>query len=93
VLDVPVTVTFADARHVLDRRCGACHSMHPSDNTVIAAPAGVMFDLPQQIRLHAARIRERAVVSRTMPPANKTLITDQERAVLGRWIDQGAIIP
>jgi uncharacterized membrane protein len=92
-LDVPATVTFADARHVLDRRCGACHSVHPSDNTVIVAPAGVMFDQPEQIRLQAARIRERAVVSRTMPPANKTMITDQERAVLGRWIDQGAIVP
>jgi uncharacterized membrane protein len=29
------------------------------------------------------------VVTRTMPPANKTKITDEERAVIGRWIDQG----
>ncbi|MFL5606093.1 MAG: urate hydroxylase PuuD, partial [Gemmatimonadaceae bacterium] len=33
----PATVSFADARHVIDRRCGACHSMQPSDST-IAAP-------------------------------------------------------
>jgi len=82
-------VTFADARHVIDRRCGACHSAHPSDLTYGGAPVGVMFDTPEQIIARAARIRERAIVTRTMPPANKTKITDDERALLSRWIDQG----
>lgn len=92
-LDVPAHVTFADARHVIDRRCAACHSMTPTDSTFGAAPAGVMFDLPAQIQSHAARIRERAVVTRTMPPANRTHITEQERVILGRWTDEGAQIP
>jgi uncharacterized membrane protein len=82
---VPATVTIADARHVIDRRCVACHSLEPSDSTLGAAPGGVAFDLPEQIRMHAARIRERAVVTRTMPPGNKTRMTEQERAVLERW--------
>jgi uncharacterized membrane protein len=83
-------VTFAEARHVIDHRCAACHSAHPSDLTFGIAPAGVMFDTPEQIVERAARIRERAVVTRTMPPANKTKITDEERALLARWINQGA---
>ena len=90
---VPDRVTFDDARHVIDRRCGACHSAQPSDLTFGAAPAGVMFDTPAQIASHVTRIRERAVVTRTMPPGNKTNITDSERALLGRWIDQGAQLP
>jgi uncharacterized membrane protein len=89
----PATVTFADARHVIDRRCGACHSMHPSDSTIAAAPAGVTFDMPEQIKTYAERIKERAVVTRTMPPANKTKITDDERALLGRWVELGAKVP
>jgi uncharacterized membrane protein len=84
--------TFADARHVIDRRCTACHSATPTDLTFGVAPGGVAFDTPQQIAAHAARIRERAVVTRTMPPANRTNITDEERALLGRWIAQGAVI-
>jgi uncharacterized membrane protein len=88
--NVPAVVTFADARHVLDRRCAACHSLQPSDSSFGAAPAGVAFDLPAQIQSHAARIKERAVVTRTMPPANKTHITETERAILARWIEQGA---
>jgi uncharacterized membrane protein len=90
---VPSVVTFDDARHVIDRRCAACHSLQPADSSFGAAPAGVAFDLPAQIQAHAARIRERAVVTRTMPPANKTHITEQERAILGRWIEQGARMP
>ena len=82
--------TFAEARHVIDRRCAACHSAHPSDLTYGIAPAGVMFDTPEQIVARVTRIRERAVVTRTMPPGNKTRITDEERALLGRWIEQGA---
>jgi uncharacterized membrane protein len=91
--DVPSVVSFADARHVIDRRCAACHSLQPSDSSFGPAPAGIAFDLPAQIQSHAARIRERAVVTRTMPPANKTHITEQERAILARWIEQGARIP
>ena len=82
-------VTFADARHVIDRRCVVCHSSNPSDLTFGRAPGGVAFDTPEQIVARAARIRERAVVTRTMPPANKTHITDAERAILARWLAQG----
>jgi uncharacterized membrane protein len=88
--DAPVA--FAEARAVIDRRCVVCHSATPTDDQFTAAPAGVMFDTPQQIQRMAARIKERAVVTKTMPFGNKTRITDQERALLGRWIDQGASI-
>jgi uncharacterized membrane protein len=84
-------VSFTDARHVIDRPCAACHSAAPTDVSFGVAPGGVMLDTPEQIFAQVARIRERAVVTRTMPPGNKTNITDVERAMLGRWIAQGAI--
>ena len=37
-------------------------------------------------------IKERAVVTKTMPFNNKTGITEAERALLGAWIDQGASV-
>jgi uncharacterized membrane protein len=92
-LGVPEHVSFADARHVIDRRCAVCHSAQPADLTFGVAPAGVMFDTPEEIAARVLRIRERAIVTRTMPPANKTNISDAERALLARWIDQGARIP
>ena len=53
-------------------------------------PAGVLFDTPAQIKARADRILERAVISKTMPFGNKTGMTDEERALLGRWVEQGA---
>ncbi len=85
-------VAFADARAIIQQRCVACHSAHPTDDQFTAAPAGMIFDTPQQIQAMAARIKERAVVLKTMPFGNKTGMTDAERALLGAWIDQGANI-
>jgi len=89
--DGNAAVTFADVRHVIARRCAVCHSSRPTDLTFGAAPAGVMFDTPEQIATRAERIRERAVTTRTMPPANRTGITDAERVLLGRWVASGAL--
>lgn len=86
------SVTFAEARTILDRRCATCHSLEPADDSFGVAPGGVAFDSPLQMRALAERIRERAVVTHTMPPANQTRITERERAVLGRWVEQGAPI-
>jgi uncharacterized membrane protein len=87
---LPPTIPFADARRILDRRCVACHSTTPSDVSLGVMPAGVAFDTPEQIQLLAARIKERAIVTRTMPPGNKTRMTDVERAILARWLESGA---
>lgn len=81
---------FAQAREVIVRRCLPCHSSAPTDDQFTVAPAGVMFDTPEQIQRLAARIRERAAVSQTMPLGNKTGMTAEERALLGRWVEQGA---
>jgi len=92
-LELPDQVTFGEARSVIDRRCASCHSREPSDVSLGVTPAGVAFDTPEQIRAFAPRIRERAVVTRTMPPANKTRMSERERAVLARWVEQGAGVP
>lgn len=83
-------VTFAQADAVIQKRCTVCHSASPADRTFGAAPAGVAFDTPEQILARVERIRARAVETATMPPANKTFATPEERALLGRWIAQGA---
>ena len=85
---IPAQVAFEDARSIVDRRCSACHSVTPSITEFGPAPGGVSFDDPRQIRALAERIRARAVDTRTMPLGNRTNMTDRERAMLGRWVDQ-----
>lgn len=89
-----VTVTtqigFARAQEIMVQRCMPCHSAHPTDPLFPSAPTNVIFDTPERIAAMAARIKERAVVSRTMPFLNRTNMTETERAELGDWVDHGA---
>ena len=86
-------VSFGRVRAVINQRCLPCHSQYPTDDVFTVAPNNVTFDSPEQIVRQAPRIRERAVTTQTMPMANKTGMTDEERALLGRWIDAGARLP
>jgi uncharacterized membrane protein len=87
-LDAPVP--FARVQAIVTKRCLPCHSAAPRDPQWPIAPAGVVFDLPLQIEIMAPRIYERAVKTRTMPLNNKTMITEDERAELGNWVENGA---
>jgi uncharacterized membrane protein len=88
--EVKETVTFARAEEIITKRCVPCHSPHPTDSMFSSPPNNVMFDTPERIEAMVPRIKERAVVNQTMPFLNRTQITDQERAELGKWIDDGA---
>jgi uncharacterized membrane protein len=83
-------VAFHTIEGVIHERCLPCHSNHPTDEVWKTAPSGVMFDTPAQVQRLAPRIKERAVISRTMPLQNKTGMTQSERDLLGDWLAQGA---
>ncbi len=86
-------VPFARAREIINARCLPCHSAHPVSPLFNSAPLGFEFDTPQEIRQLAPRIKKLAVDTRTMPLGNRTGMTNEERRILGEWIDQGANIP
>ncbi|SIQ83041.1 urate hydroxylase PuuD [Aquipseudomonas alcaligenes] len=79
-------VDFSQVQAVIAQRCTTCHSAKPSSPMFASAPAGVMFDSAEQIRLQAARIKAQAVDSQIMPLGNLTQMSEDERALLGRWI-------
>jgi uncharacterized membrane protein len=89
-LDAAIPATFEEANAVIQARCVQCHSATPTDDQWPAAPNGVMYDTPEQIKAMADKIMTRAVRTKTMPQGNKTGMTDEERTVLKRWILQGA---
>jgi uncharacterized membrane protein len=81
---------FAQVRNIIDQRCVACHSSHPTQPGFASAPAGVMLDDPRAIRQNAGRIYQQAVQLKAMPLANLTNMTDEERARIGAWFASGA---
>ncbi|MBI2392512.1 MAG: urate hydroxylase PuuD [Deltaproteobacteria bacterium] len=84
-------VSSAEVQAIVARRCTPCHSEAPSDDVFRVAPSGVKLQTLDQLRALAPRLKERAFNQRTMPLANKTQMTDDERARLAAWVDQGAV--
>lgn len=83
-------VSFLQVQPIFQKRCTSCHSSKPTDEVNVIAPNGIMFDTPEEIKKHADRILVRAVQTRTMPQGNKTRITEEERELIGVWIEQGS---
>jgi uncharacterized membrane protein len=80
------TVSFAQARRIVQLRCAPCHSLHPTQPGFDSPPADVVLDTPEQIHALASRIRTVAVDSTFMPLGNATHMTTAERAALGQWV-------
>jgi len=87
-----IPVKFEEIRKIVDARCAGCHAAKPTFQGIAEAPKGVLLDTPERIRAQSALIHAQTVVARAMPPGNLTAMTDEERALLGRWVRSGAQI-
>lgn len=83
-------VTFQEVNTIMQSRCVTCHSANPTDRVFKIAPNGVMYDTPEEIVKYKDKIMQRAVLTESMPFANQTHMTKEERERLGAWIQQGA---
>ena len=86
VAGAPASASFADVKAIVERRCVLCHNAQVQQKNV-ALHTDVL------IRQHAQAIYQQAVVLKLMPLSNATQITEEERAVIGRWVQAGASGP
>ena len=77
---------LSEVKRVLEARCLACHAEKPTFQGLAEAPKGVKLDTPERIEAMRLPIHQQTVLSRAMPPANVTGMTDEERALLDRWV-------
>ena len=82
----PGEVTDQEALSIVQTRCAACHAAHPTDPTIKAAPKGIELETLENLKRYAAQVEVQAVQNKAMPLANRTKMTDEERAKLGTWI-------
>ncbi len=80
---------FAAVRDTVMSRCSMCHAAEPVWDGIYGAPKNVFLDTDEAIAEHARDIFVQAGVSNAMPPANVTGITDQERALIVAWYEEG----
>ncbi len=79
-------VQLVEVVTVIQNRCVACHSATPSDGSFKGPPKGIAFDTPEEIERYADQILRVAVETQAMPLANRTEMTPEERALVGRWV-------
>jgi uncharacterized membrane protein len=84
---------YSAARAIVERHCVGCHSERPTAHAFPIAAGGLALDTVELMQRHAARIKIRVVQQHNMPLLNKSGMTDEERALLGAWVDSGAIGP
>jgi uncharacterized membrane protein len=77
---------------VIQARCSVCHSATPTHAAFTTAPAGVILDTADEIKINIPRIMAQAVQTKVMPLGNLTQMTDDERNLIGTWVEQGAVI-
>lgn len=86
-------VEFVKVKDVITQKCTVCHAL-PENRTIgkgMPTAGNVLFETSEQIKEKADRIKTRAVTTKTMPIGGVT-ITDEERDLIGKWVDQGASI-
>jgi uncharacterized membrane protein len=76
-------VTMTQVQAVVQQRCALCHNEQVNNK-------GVILTTPALIEQHAQQIYQQAVLLKLMPLNNATQITPTERALLGRWYENGA---
>ncbi|TIC87120.1 urate hydroxylase PuuD [Crenobacter intestini] len=87
-VSAPSPVSEGDAvrvQRVLAERCVSCHAARPTQAGFSSPPAGLRLDDQGAIAANAARIHQQVVLSRTMPLANLTQMTEEERQLIARW--------
>jgi uncharacterized membrane protein len=86
------TITFAEVQPLLKERCTVCHSEKPTFAGFVQPPGGLALDTPEQVKAAAQRIHQQTIATQAMPIGNLTKMTDDERALLGKWLAEGAKI-
>ena len=75
--------TLAAVRQIVDQRCVPCHNAQVQQKNVALHTDALL-------RQHAQAVYQQVVVLKLMPLSNATQITDDERAVIKRWVEAGA---
>lgn len=75
-----VAATYTKVQAIMTSKCNTCHSAR-------SAAGGVVLETYDQVKAHADRINQRAIVEKTMPPT--TALATEEIAILKCWISSG----
>ena len=77
----------ADVVAIAHKHCVTCHAQNPSHPSFDAPPKQVVLETIGDLKAWAPKILEQVVWDRNMPVGNESGMTEEERALLARWIE------
>jgi uncharacterized membrane protein len=77
----------ADVVAIANKHCVMCHAQKPSHPSFDAPPQQVVLETIGDLKAWAPKILEQVVWDRSMPVGNESGMTEEERALLARWIE------
>ncbi len=81
-------VNWNQVKPIIEARCVQCHSAQNTDDIFKVPQKGLIFDSEAAVLAVKDKVYEQVLVARVMPFINKTNMTEEERALLGRWLKQ-----
>ncbi len=81
-------IPFSQVQPIFQSRCVSCHSPQPTDDVFKVTPKGISLVTEQDIRAVLPQIYQQVAVTRIMPLANKTNMTEDERRLITDWVSQ-----
>jgi uncharacterized membrane protein len=76
-------------QHIVQVRCVPCHAATPTQAGFSAAPNGLVLETLDQLSAHLPQVQQQ-LSARTMPLANLTAMTEEERSAMLTWIGHAA---
>lgn len=73
---------------IIETHCNACHAATPTHPAFSTPQGGLILESLDDVRDNADAIMLQTVQSDIMPLGNETGMSDEERALLGAWLEQ-----
>jgi uncharacterized membrane protein len=81
-------IEYQSVHSVMQSRCLSCHSANPTDEVWRVPPNGMILETEAQLREKADKVYLHVVLAKSMPLANKTNMTEEERNLIAQWFKQ-----
>ena len=80
-------LSYSDIQPIIEKRCLSCHATQNTDDIFTVAQKGIILETEELVRLHKDKMLPQ-VENKVMPLANKTQMTDEERAQLIQFLKE-----
>jgi uncharacterized membrane protein len=80
------SVSDTEALGIVRKHCVMCHTASPTHQSFREPPKNIILETADDLKKYAAVIFAQTVQTKAMPLGNETEMSDDERAILGRWL-------